>query len=146
MMDISLSMEGYWVEGDEANIPEQSGIYVVYRCIHDLVNQQVDLKQVLYIGESDWVGNRISGHEKKREWKKHLNYGETLAYSFGASSPETRFQAEAALIYQHKPPVNTEYINNFPFNPTCISLNGKIRFLNPFFMVTGSVWPRVKMY
>jgi hypothetical protein len=46
-----------------------------------------------------------------------------------------RARCEAALIFAHRPPGNTEYKTAFPFDRTTIKLSGKIDLLNPAFAV-----------
>jgi hypothetical protein len=61
--------------------------------------------------------------------------GNELCYSFGPVASPTRQRAEAALIYKHKPLVNTEYRDCFPFDQTTMSLSGKTSLLTTYFTV-----------
>jgi GIY-YIG catalytic domain. len=135
MTTISIEMEGYWREVNVGGVPNKSGVYCVYECTHNKTEKTVTLNKLIYIGESADVGNRLANHEKKPDWKKHVRSGNELCYSFGQVPSITRERAEAALIYKHKPPVNTEYVDNFPFPRTTISLTGRTALLSTSFTV-----------
>ena len=77
----------------------------------------MSIRKLLYIGESATVRNRIRQHlsgATGRSWKQHLRAGEVLCFAFAPISRTTHERAEAALIYKHKPPENTEYARSFP--------------------------------
>ncbi|QFU22385.1 GIY-YIG nuclease family protein [Shewanella eurypsychrophilus] len=131
----SLEFEGYWREPKKGSVPAASGIYNVYTCLFNESKKTVTLKKHLYTGESQNVRERLSDHEKQPEWEKHLKTGEVLCFSVAKVSSTYRVRCEAAIINQHKPPVNTEYVNNFPFDETTMNLSGKIKFLQENFTV-----------
>lgn len=118
---INLSFQGYWREVNKGGIPSESGIYCVYRCTFD--GKYVNIKELLYIGESFDTRDRIEGHERYYDWTRHLRTGEVLCYSFAPKSVN-RERAEAALIFNHKPVVNSEYKNSFPYPDTKIKTSG----------------------
>lgn len=92
-------------------------MYCVYACRHNAGNNTVALAKLIYIGESENVRDRIADHEKWREWLRHLGQGQELCFSYAPITAD-RGRAEAALIFHHKPPVNTEYVNEFPYPET----------------------------
>ncbi len=130
-----ITYQGYWREPNKSGIPAESGVYTVYRATYDKTAKTVSLKQVLYIGESDNVKDRIAGHEKADDWKKHLKSGEVLCYAFAPVGATSRERVEAALIFKHKPPENTEYVDNFPFDETTVSTSGRNALLSSSFTV-----------
>lgn len=134
MKRISLIFEGYFTS--ESAVPSRSGIYAVYRGTNN-TNNTVTLKELVYVGESSNVRDRLSGHEKKPDWERHLLYGETLIYSF-APIVADREQAEAAIINHHKPKENSEYAHSFPFEDTQMNLSGKHKFLDNSFTVRST--------
>ncbi|OQS45854.1 hypothetical protein B0T49_20840 [Chromobacterium violaceum] len=125
-----IDFSGYWRELDKGSVPSKSGIYCVYRGVYNKDKNTVSLQQLIYIGESVDVRDRLANHEKLGEWSKYLKKGEELCYSFGAIPAAHRVRCEAALIFRHKPPVNTEYVKAFPHDKTSISLTGKSKFLD----------------
>ena len=129
-------MDGYWLEKSISGIPARSGVYCVYACRYNPPpDDTVTITKLIYIGESANVNERIANHEKWPIWKKHLGSGEVICISFGYVAPEDRQRVEAAMIYEHKPPVNDEYKHNFPFDTTTISLSGKTKLLKTNFTV-----------
>ena len=131
----TVEFEGYWREPNKSGVPSQSGIYCVYACTHDTQANTVTLRKLIYIGESDNVCSRISNHEKQRDWERNLNAGEQLCYNFGTVAAAFRVRCEAAMIFKHKPPENTEYVNDFPFDQTTMNLSGKTYLLQKSFTV-----------
>ncbi len=130
-----VNFSGYWRELNKGNLPKGSGIYCVYSCVHNHAEKTVSLKRLIYIGEAGDVCLRISNHERLQDWARHLKKGEELCYSFGKVASTDRVRCEAALIFHHKPPENTEYVDAFPYDKTSISLEGEIKFLKDSFAV-----------
>jgi excinuclease UvrABC nuclease subunit len=131
----SIKFEGYWREQKKSSIPAKSGIYCVYSCMHDAQAKTVSLKKLIYIGESENVNSRIANHEKLPDWQRHVKQGELLCYSFGSAPSSNRVRCEAATIFKHKPPVNSEYANAFPFDQTTMALTGVTALLHTTFTV-----------
>ena len=138
MKKINLDFDGYWREINKNSIPSKSGVYCVYSCVYNSSNKTVSIKKLLYIGESENVHDRIANHDRLEDWKKELSDNETLCYSFGPIGTGDRVRAEAAMIFKHKPPMNEEYTNNFPYEDTEMVLTGKTKLLNTNFVVKKS--------
>ncbi len=133
----SLTFDGYWREPNIAGLPAQSGIYGVYACTYDAQARTVSLNRLLYIGEAADVKGRVAGHEGWPTWKRKLKQGEVLCLNAALISPEgARQRAEAAMIFKHKPPCNTKYVENFPFDTTTITTSGKNALMEASFTVT----------
>lgn len=135
MKTISLAFEGYWLEINKSGVPAQSGVYCVYACTYNQNKDTVTLRELVYVGESENVRNRLANHERLPDWKKRLTAGETLCYSVAAVSGSDRNRAEAAVIFHHKPPCNTEYKYSFPFESTTIQTSGRNTLLDSSFTV-----------
>lgn len=136
---INLAFNGYWRDVNNAGIPNQSGVYLVYTCTYSPQAKKVTLHKLIYIGESKQVRDRIQGHEKRLKWNAHLSTGQELCFSFAPVPSPDRQRAEAALIFYHKPPVNDEYKNSFPFDDTTVSSTGRCEFVTPLFTVRRNV-------
>lgn len=133
----NLTFDGYWREPNIGGLPAQSGIYCVYRCTHNVAENSVTLREVIYIGEAENILDRIAGHEGWPNWTKRLRAGECLCFSAALISPAAdRQQGEAAMIFKHKPVCNVEYVNNFPSDTTTIATQGRNALLEKFFTVT----------
>jgi excinuclease UvrABC nuclease subunit len=130
-----IEFDGYWREPNKGGVPAQSGVYCVYTCVHNTQAKTVSLQKLNYIGEAEDVRSRISNHEKQEDWESHLKSGEQLCYSFGPVPAASRERCEAALIFKHKPPENTEYVDVFPFDQTTLNLSGKTGLLYTSFTV-----------
>lgn len=129
------SFNGYWREPNKSGIPSSSGVYCVYECTHNVAENNVSIHKLIYIGESANVNQRIANHEKLPEWQKHVRTGNQLCYNFTAVDSNSRNRVEAAFIHHHKPPVNTEYVNDFPFDKTIIRTSEKNILLKEYFVV-----------
>jgi len=100
-----------------------AGIYVVYRGLNE-----DDIKKLLYIGRSGDVADRPSPtHHKYNYWLSYLEEDEILYFSFADTDDEK--QAEAALIFHHKPPCNDKGKKSFNHPHTRIITLGKNKFL-----------------
>ena len=132
-----LQFRGYWREPDKEGIPAKSGIYCVYTTKYNRHTDKVSLNKLVYIGESRNVKERIADHEKWPDWRRHLRPGEEIAFNFAPIS-SGRERAEAAMINWHKPPENTEYVNEFPYDRTTITTSGRNALLTERFTVDRS--------
>jgi excinuclease UvrABC nuclease subunit len=131
----ALEFDGYWQKFNIDGIPAESGVYCVYECTHNTTTDTVTIHKLIYIGEGKNVNDRIDGHEKWPDWKKHVRQGNQLCFSFAYVEPYYRERVEAALIFEHKPIVNDEYKYSFPFDKTMISLIGDTTLLITYFTV-----------
>lgn len=131
----SVDFEGYWREPNISGVPSKSGVYCVYACTYNSAAKTVSLGKLIYIGEAGNVNERVAEHEKWPTWKKHLKSGQEICVSFGYVQSSDRDRVEAALIFKHKPPVNEEYKNSFPFDTTTINTSGRNALLSESFTV-----------
>jgi hypothetical protein len=136
---ITLEFVGYWREPNVGGLRQKAGVYCVYACTFNEDQKPkptVSISKLVYIGEGNDVRARVSGHELWPTWKKQLSPGEVICVSAAPVSPETtRHRAEAALIFKHKPPVNSEYKHSFPFDTATISASGTTAELTTSFSV-----------
>ena len=107
----------------------------LHTCTHNKEEKTVSIKRLIYIGESEDVNNRISGHEKWDDWESYLNKGEVICVSCAPVSDGNRVRAEAAMIYKHDPPENTEYVGYSPFDKTKITTSGENMHLSSTFVI-----------
>ncbi|MGA8213679.1 MAG: hypothetical protein WB799_08795, partial [Candidatus Sulfotelmatobacter sp.] len=111
------------------------GIYCVYNCVYDASAKKVELKSSSTSVMSDDVNGRIADQEKLSDWQEHVEQGQVLCYNFGPVPSANRVRCEAAMIFKHKPPENTEYKTAFPFDQTTMTLTGKTALLHTNFTV-----------
>jgi len=132
----NLEFDGYWRTPKINGMPAKSGIYCVYACTYNPRERTVSLQRLLYIGESENVRSRVSNHESWGDWKRKLRSGEELCFNAALIAPEAaRERSEAAMIFKHKPPCNSEYVNSFPFDKTTVRTSGENALLSSVFTV-----------
>ncbi|HYE37200.1 GIY-YIG nuclease family protein [Methylocaldum sp.] len=134
-LSFSIEFEGYWREKKKGGIPAGSGVYCVYTCIYSGKKQTCSPQKLVYIGASENVRDSLADHVKQADWESHIDTGEELCFSFVPMDAETLERCAAALIFKHKPPENTEYVQIFPFDRTSFTLSGKAGFLSKSFTV-----------
>ena len=135
MKTIKLKFDGYWGEKNISSISKGSGVYVVYQGKYNQQKKLGTLERILYIGESANVNDRIKNHEKWPKWRKECANGKGIWFSFTPVANPDRERGEAALIFKHKPPVNTEYVDAFPFEDTRVISSGECAILTKDFTV-----------
>lgn len=128
-------IEGYYLEKNKGGLPTKSGVYFVYEGEYNQPDNTVSLKKLIYIGESADINTRVGSHEKQKDWQKQIRAGCTLCYSYTLVDLTNRNRVEAAYIHRHRPPVNTEYVNDYPFDKTIIKSTGKTALIDNFFVV-----------
>ncbi len=121
---------GFYKESMLNKIPDESGIYCVYESSDNGI-----LHRLLYIGESENIRNRIASHERKDDWIQELETGKILRFSYTLIDKNNRVRVEAAYINKHKPPTNSEYVDNFDFHKTTINTSGNNDYLYHSFTV-----------
>ena len=132
---IKIKFQGYWRDAKKESIPAKSGLYCVYKCTHNVRDKNLSIHNLIYIGEAENVRNRVAQHEKYSEWHRSIRPGNELCFSFGIVDSKNRDRAEAAMIFKHKPSLNPEYNDSFPFDKTTMSLSGKTDLLTTHFTV-----------
>lgn len=139
MKSINLTFQGFWIEKNFNSIPNYSGIYVFQECYYDSVQNSVNLKKILYIGQANDCNERTNKHELLEKMRKYISYGNTLCVSTTEISDPDKSRAEAALVYQHKPTFNTQNVNNFDYDTTTISNSGRYSLLKAVFTVYKTI-------
>jgi len=132
---IAIEFEGWWRDVNKSFLPAKSGVYCVYKCTYNVTTDKINPYKLIYIGEAEDVKSRVANHDKYQAWLKHVGEGNELCFSFGGVGTIDRVRAEAAMIFEHKPPENGEYRVSFFFDKTTMSLSGKTALLNTNFTV-----------
>jgi hypothetical protein len=141
-----LEFDGYWREPavfakpqSKSGIPKKSGLYCVFACIPFVEKEGitgVSPRRLLYIGESEDIRTCVQNHAGWPIWKEKLRPGQEVCITAALVANESdRRRAFAAMIFQHKPPCNTEPADDFQFDPTCISTAAHNEFLYANFTV-----------
>lgn len=116
MTKFELNHEGYYRDCNRGNLPAVAGIYIVYRCIPNKTNNTIDIKEILYIGETENMRKRHNGtagkpskHEHYDDFVKEAGGEENICYGWiplPKYSEEERKWIQDALIHMQQPPVN----------------------------------------
>ncbi|MGR4067788.1 hypothetical protein OCT51_13470 [Halomonas sp. LR3S48] len=134
---LSPQMLGYWSDESLREVPDDSGIYCVFRAAKDPETNNMEVQQLLYVGEHRNVRYGLQHHPDKERWHAFLQPGEELWYSMGLSGHVNRERLAAAMIHAHKPRFNgsSEYLDRFPFPETTVHIYGKKDKLQSIFTV-----------
>ena len=120
----SLKFNGYWREDNKNGVPSKTGIYLVYRCVYDKTSNTVGLKDIIYIGQAENAHDCIANHDRLDDFKKQLQQGEELCYSFAEVLPSDLDIVENALIFAQKPILNDKLKYTFNYGAVTVKVDG----------------------
>ena len=146
-MSQKLKFDGYWKIGEAGGAAAYPGIY----CLYVWSPAKVPSSRLLYIGESENIEARVENHVdpgddmilkltyhafmENREREQYQAKDRELYFSAAECRDErVRKRVEAAMINYHRPPANEEYVEEFPFEDTEVSVSGKIHRLDSEFI------------
>lgn len=125
MKTYNVNFQGYWRDINKDGIPAESGVYLVYRGKYNSSTDTIGLIEIIYIGQSKNVHDRIADHEKKELFEKQLSDGEELVYAFAPVKPEELDIVEQSLIFAQKPVVNDSHKERFEQEDAAFIIDGK---------------------
>lgn len=123
MKDYILNFDGYWRECNKNGLPTYSGIYLVYRSRYNPQNDTVSLVEIIYIGKTDNIHDRLIKHEKYDLFVSQLREHEELCYSC-AEVVEDIELVENALIFVQKPALNDQGKDSYNYSRAHFVLDG----------------------
>ena len=129
MKSFTLNFSGYWRESKKEHIPGFTGIYLVYRCVYNPSSDTVTLRELVYIGQSDDVNERILQHSQNRDFQRVLFLGEELCYSVSEVQKKDLDLVENALIYAQQPKLNNQGKDSFRYQDCSFNLVGRCALL-----------------
>ena len=129
MKNYTLNFSGYWRESKKAHIPEISGIYLVYRCVYVPSSDTVSLRELVYIGQSNDVNERISQHSDSHDFQGILSPGEELCYSVAEVPKADLNLVENALIFAQQPKLNERGKTSFSYPDSSFDIVGRCALL-----------------
>lgn len=107
---------GFYLDRDKETMPEVAGIYVVYKCDYDSYTDTVEVKEILYIGESQNIRERLnstpdhpSNHELYDDFVNEAGGAGHICYGLIPMSDYSegdRKWIQEAMVFQQKPPIN----------------------------------------
>ena len=125
----SILFEGYWLERNKEDVPARSGVYLVYRGKYNQEKNKVDLNEIIYIGQSVNMRQRIVNHDHIRLFESSLENGETLCYSCAAIDDADLDIVENALIIAQKPRLNETKQSNLDYSEKRFQVSGRCALL-----------------
>lgn len=129
MRTYNIQFEGYWLERNKKDVPAKSGVYMVYRGKYNQEKNSVDLYEIIYIGQSVNMRERIVNHDHIESFENALNEGETLCYSCAAVDENDLDLVENALIIAQKPRLNETKQSNLDYSEKRFRLTGRCSLL-----------------
>lgn len=120
-----LNFRGYWREINKGGLPSVSGVYLVYRCMYNSAQDSVKLNEIIYIGQSENVHDRIANHEKASQFSAKLQMGEELCYACAEVSITDLDIVENALVFAQKPVLNEDLKDAFNYGKVAIKADGR---------------------
>ena len=82
MKSFIINIQGYYLDESRKFFPLTSGIYFVYRGIHDKERKRAILNELIYIGETDNLYQRHNEHDRRQDFLNSLREGEVLFYCY----------------------------------------------------------------
>jgi hypothetical protein len=133
---VSLDFKGYYQEKHIGGIQEVDGIYAAFACTLSKDKDGVEYctpLRCIYIGmgtDSDNVHVRVAQHNNNDHdsWKKHMNEGEYILYSYAECQASIVHDVEAALIFANQPIENDVSKNKYTGSTHFLTVNVNGRF------------------
>ena len=126
-----IKVDGFWREQNKSALPDKPGIYCVYAGTLD----EETISRLIYVGAAENVNEKLAKAEKLSQWESYLSSGEQLCYTFGAVDRKFAERCAAAIVFIHKPPANTDHVDQFQFEQTLITLSGLTPHLKTTFLI-----------
>ena len=129
MRTYSIQFEGYWLEQNKMDVPAKSGVYMVYRGKYNVEKRFVELYEILYIGQSVNMRDRIVNHDHIKAFTTSLYPGESLCYSCAVVDETDLDIVENALIIAQKPRLNETIRNDLDYTEKRFQVSGRCALL-----------------
>ncbi len=131
----SILLEGFVMDNELDALPAYSGIYCIYEMIPGDKEGVFTPSRLLYVGEAGNIRDRVKNHDKMNVWQFSVKSKNKLGFTHAKVDSFNRLRVKAALVYRHKPEMNDEYLNDFPFHPTILKSSGRTDLLDTLFSV-----------
>ena len=118
MKTYNLHFDGSWSDSIRDELPEYSGIYLVYRGTLD--RGQFLCREIIYIGQAENIRERHKIHEKREQFLAKRRMSEVIFYSCAQVATSDLDRVENALIYEMRPVLNDKLTESFPYTKTII--------------------------
>jgi len=133
MKTFNLHFDGSWSDSIREELPEYSGVYLVYR--GNLDRGSFLCREIIYIGQAENIRSRHKKHEKKELFLAKLCPGEVLFYSCAPVAKADLDRVENALVFEMHPKLNDKLTETFPYETTTVVSEGQCALLKKQFTV-----------
>ena len=134
-LTFKIKIEGFWRVQDRLSIPSDPGVLFVYETSRINATDSIFFDRLIYIDESEDLRAETINHELYRDWLRFVREGNELSFSIGKIMNQHRVRIRRAYIHRHRPPMNQDLANSFPFDSTTIISTGMHALLSPRFTV-----------
>lgn len=124
-----MTFKGYRRDVNKDGLPSYGGIYMVYCCTFNVIEQTVTLRELIYIGKAINIHDRVCNHNRYEDFKSQLHQGEQLCYSYASVSPNEVDAVENGLVFMQKPDLNDDLKDNYSFPDSEFSIEGACSLL-----------------
>lgn len=124
-----LEFDGYYDEDSLHNMPDESGVYLVYSATYTSPDE-CELNKIIYIGQSKTVRTRLANHLYQHDLDNELLPGDKFAFSYARVDKNDLDQVENALVCSQKPSGNKKLVNNYNHIPAVYFITGSCMFLS----------------
>lgn len=129
MNTYNVTFKGYRRDVFKSGLPSYGGVYMVYCCVFNKDSDTVTLKKLIYIGKAINIHDRINNHDRYEDFKKQLEAGQQLCYSYSSVSPNDMDVVENALIFMQKPDLNDSLKDSFNYADSQFNIEGACALL-----------------
>ena len=133
MKTFNLHFDGSWSDNIREELPEYSGVYLVYR--GNLDRGSFLCREILYIGQAENIRSRHTKHEKRDLFIAELRPSEVLFYSCAPVAKADLDRVENALVFEMHPKLNDKLTETFPYETTTVVTDGQCSLLKKLFTV-----------
>ena len=133
MKTFNLHFDGSWSDRIREELPEYSGVYLVYRGILD--HGSFLCREILYIGQAENIRLRHTKHEKRDSFLAELRPNEVLFYSCAPVAKSDLDRVENALVFKMHPKLNEKLTETYPYGTTMVVSDGQCSLLKKQFTV-----------
>lgn len=136
MAKYDLEFNGYYLSADD--LPEETGVYLVYTCVYNESAKNVTLKRLLYIGKSQKTDNtnirkEVNQHVDNGRFDSSIKEGEQLCFSYALCDGRSLDVVENSLIFMQSGLINKTLLYSFRHEsslPVTINASGRCGLLD----------------
>lgn len=124
------NFQGYYPDSMVDSLPQESGVYMIYRCVVDRIKRTVDLIELFYIGKATNLHQEVKYHKRRKEFLAQAEEGEEICYSFTLVNLQQYDIIENGLIYMQKPRLNNNLTDSYDHQDAEFHFSGKCDLLD----------------